>query len=248
MTIMILADLHMNSMHHIYDLKKKVIDSVPLNEIDAIIICGDIFESNFNCNPYKQLSSIFNDTTTICCLGNHEFVSKTVEEVKNTYKKFYNPKKYNVHYLDIIGHYDIDGYRFIGNVLWYDGETKTNKDQNLDNFANGRWIDKYILNFNWKRENEKCVEQIEENFDKNKINILCTHHVPHISLNKHIEENPGSVFNAYSGMKNLFDIVSPAYSFCGHTHRRVFRKVIEGTVCYNVGNDYGDFLHFILDI
>jgi predicted phosphodiesterase len=210
---------------------------------DVIAISGDIFDDT-QINPYKELSRISDDTPIICCLGNHEFAYRSVEQTIEFYEKNYNPEKYNVHYLDVIGHKSIENVNFVGNVLWYDGSLKNVWNQS-DVIIDG-WLDSTIREFDWKKENKNCVNQIndeknnpaEENGWKIEKTFLVTHCVPHIDLNLFSFEGI-SEYNMYSGMKNLFEKLNRKIDFavCGHTHRRAC-KTINGTDCVNVGNDY----------
>lgn len=241
MNVLCFSDLHISGKlsYQIEQAKKCCKEYRP----DVITISGDIFE-DFNINPYKELSKISDDIPIICCLGNHEFAYGTVEKTHEFYRKNYNPEKYNVHYLDIIGHKCVENINFVGNVLWYDGSLKDVWNQG-DKIIDG-WLDYTIKNFDWKEENKKCVQQIncQENNplynDEWKIEktFLVTHCVPHIDLNLFSLEG-FSEYNMYSGMKNLFSQLDKKidYAVCGHTHRRVC-KTIDGTDCVNVGNDY----------
>jgi len=248
MKAMILADLHMCGKIDIADARRNIRMLMPGN-LDVVIICGDILDGSNQCNPYKQLTRIFdNDVPVICVLGNHEFFGRTVKDTMAQYTDYYNPDKYDVHYLDVVGHYDMDVYRFFGNVLWYDGTMSMKPNQDIDTFADGKWADRLIHNFDWRKANADCVRQIMDNIGPDHmVNVLCTHCCPHGDLNLHLSD-PMSDFNAYSGMMNLLDCIKPDYAFCGHTHRRIVGKYIGDCKCVNVGNDLYEFKSVILDI
>ena len=241
MKILSFADLHITDIYHSsLDMVKKCVNEY---NPDVVTISGDIFDEK-NLNPYKCLAKKIGDIPVICCLGNHEFAYRSVEETLNFYREKYNPEKYNVHYLDIVGHFCLENFNFVGNVLWYDGSLKNVWNQS-DEIIDG-WLDSTIENFNWKIENRKCVEQINlkennpEEFNGYNIEktILVTHCVPHIDLNLFSFEGM-SEYNMYSGMKNLFEQLEKKIdiAFCGHTHRRTC-KTIDGVDCVNIGNDY----------
>ena len=246
MKILCTSDLHMQHKHErvIDKLRELVAQQKP----DVLVIAGDIVESSWhNCNVYKLLSIAFPDTTVIFVLGNHEFFYCTVEETRGFYERTYKPNKYDVHCLDVVGHYDVEGVRFVGNVLFYDGSMKSDSNQNLSKFADGRWADRTIKNFDWEEECRLNIARIKDNLpgpeDEIKTTILVTHCVPHVKLNTHTM----SQFNAYSGVDNLFDRLSPKlgigshgidWAVCGHTHRRSVGLRLNGCNCVNVGNDY----------
>jgi len=248
MKILCLADLHINSRkdcrQKIHWVKGLVTDNNP----DVIVIAGDIFESGFylRYNPYEKLSQI-TDVPIICVLGNHEFVDMTVENTLKEYCQLYNPQKYNVHYLDIIGHYDIGNVRFSGNVLWYDGSMKEYDTQDIYEWGNGYWLDKKIIGFDYEIEHNKCIKQIDEHFDENKTNVLITHCVPHKDINGHLP----SELNAFSGIKDFFETrhCNYSYSISGHTHKRVVGLERGGCKCINIGNDYyPPYDYYLLEI
>jgi len=237
MKILCLADLHIRNNT---DAKTKIHWAKRLfksKSPDVVVISGDIFEANmgYKKNPYKLLSEITNNEKPIVCtLGNHEFVDHTVISVLSNYIKKYKPELYNVHYLDVVNHYDIGDIRFLGNVLWYDGSMKVNKNQRITDWGNGCWLDKRIVNFNYLIENRICVNQIKNSISEEKTNVLVTHTLPHSTINAHEE----SELSAFSGMKNLLKDINVQYSISGHTHRRMCNIQLEDVKIVNVGNDY----------
>lgn len=255
------SDLHI-SWRDCIDLKEKkkwIAETCWLEKPDIVILSGDIVESmdyirnkQFNC--YRRIAELFDGYKVLCVTGNHEYCGMRVNDVLDYYGQTYKPEKFDVHYLDVIGHVDIGGYRFVGNCLWYDGSTKTVGRQDLYEWANLSWIDRTIKEFDCEKENAKCVEQIKSNLSSEGNNILVTHCIPHIELNGHIDFNLGvgmnSLYNAYSGMKNLFEMIPSGIvlSFSGHTHRRVVKELC-GVKCYNSGNDYiGSFKYCMAEV
>ena len=241
MNILSFADLHIHEKYS-YQMDK-AIKCVKCYNPDVITISGDIFDNKY-LNPYKELARLSNDIPVVCCLGNHEFAYRSVQDTLDFYREKYNPEKYNVHYLDVIGNFCVENFNFVGNVLWYDGSLKNIYNQ-PEKIIDG-WLDSTIKNFDWKSENKKCVDQINdkknnpEEFNGWKIEktVLVTHCVPHIDLNLFSFEGM-SEYNMYSGMKNLFEQLEKKIdiAFCGHTHRRVC-KTINDVDCVNIGNDY----------
>ena len=124
MKALILSDLHLYFWHQQSELNnyKNIISKITSKDFDCVIICGDIFEYDFvglSNNPYKLLSELLNvDCPIICCLGNHEYAYSTIDEVHSWFNSF--TERYNVHILDIEGHYIYNGFNFVGNVFWYD--------------------------------------------------------------------------------------------------------------------------------
>jgi Icc-related predicted phosphoesterase len=115
MKIAIYSDLHLWGDSDIRRVFNNIRYDIP-GDTDVVVICGDIIEAEWKCDPYKKIHKIFqNDIPVICVLGNHEFFGRTVKDTHDYYRSYYNPEKYNIHYLDIIGYYDIGFYHFFGN-------------------------------------------------------------------------------------------------------------------------------------
>jgi predicted phosphodiesterase len=254
MRILCLADLHRWERNKAQDRRLKHI--VREEEPDVIVIAGDVYEAEVPLNPFKDLSRVFCDLPVVFTLGNHEFFNKTPELVHKEYLKRYNPKRYNVHCLDIIGHYDIDDVRFVGNVLWYDGTMSTLPMQNLYSFADGSWADRLIVHFDYLRECDNCCKQIEDNLkdipEHITTKVLVTHCVPDIRLNGHMFK-ASSPFNAFSGKIGYLEELREKglgvdYAICGHTHWRIVGEEIAGTKCVNVGADYGIVTYHTLEV
>ncbi len=249
MKILCLSDLHISRKLSSYEKQYRWIKECLEDKPDVIVVAGDVFDGQCQTrfNPYKYLNELFEGITTICTFGNHEFVRNTVDNVKKYYKEQYD-KKYDVYYLDIIKYFDIGDIRFLGNVLWYDGSLSNMFEQDLSTFADGRWLDKTIKDFDFIKENKICVDEIKESIDISKTNILCTHCVPHYQLNVWYDEEKND-FNAFSGMYDLLKDIDVQYAICGHTHRRIVGRVIHGCECINTGNDYYEpFSSYLLEI
>ena len=206
------------------------------SEIEVVVVTGDIFEAGTSHKfKYEKLKEIFSPYPVICCLGNHEFFFRTPEQTLEEYRCHYD-SRLGVHYLDVAGHVDIGNYRFVGNVLWYDGSLRAVLNQDLYDFAGRTWLDYSIKEFNYEKEFNKCIEQINANLaEDGKRNILLTHCVPFRDVNAH---PPVSEYNAFSGVDDITKHIGYnfEYSFSGHTHKRVLGE-FKGCRCVNCGND-----------
>jgi len=258
--------LHLSDLHRCeYDIHEMLaqnewLQSLP--QVDAVVITGDVFESenfrNPKFNPFMILKNLFGHTPVIFCLGNHEFFFHNVDNVKKYFiDKFQSEigKYDNVCCLDTMDYYDLPDkaggkpIRFFGNVLWYDGSMATVPGQDMAKFAGRRWMDMTIKDFNWTLEHAKCREQIERvlAMSDGYIKVLCTHCVPHSKLNWHMVKNQNEI-NAFSGVADFLDRYKFDYALCGHTHARVTCE-INSCKCYNVGSDYQPpWIHNIIEI
>ena len=251
MKILATADLHIDytKSDQVIFLRKLVKREQP----DALVIAGDVHDCR-TLNPFKDLEHISKDITIIFCLGNHEFAYRSIADTHRYYKSFDRPS--NVHCLDICGFVDVQGVRFVGNVLWYDGSLSNRSDVNywLKNI-DPNWLDSSIKNFDPIAENKNCIKQIKDSLKDHKgPSVLLTHTVPHYKLNRFWESNPSSVYNTYSGVHNLFKDhdVSVDIAVCGHTHKPATLYYDNKTECTNIGNDYyfksGSLVYDVLEI
>ena len=257
MKFLALADLHYHRAvwkdGYFQSLLKEFIEN---NQIDCVLIAGDVVESSFikNDNPYRVIrKNIFSniDIPIVFCLGNHEFAYNSIEAVFNR-MNFFSDDTYDCHCLDIVGHYDVSSdIRIIGNVLWYDNTLKGIPTQKDDFIIDG-WLDSTIFNFTPSINCDRCKKQIKNNIKNDAKNILLTHCVPHKDLNRFSIDEPFSKYNIYSGCADfLKELNNVEWAICGHTHRKVY-KVIHGINCINVGNDYvhktGTIEKFIFEV
>ena len=252
--ILCLADLHMylNKSLELKQVKGLVKEIKPA----AVLIAGDVYESGVKFNIYKDLASL--DVPVVFCLGNHEFAYSKIDDVKKKYQDLYEPEKYDVHCLDIIGNHILrinnEDINIVGNVLWYDGSMKDVPEQD-DNVIISNWLDSTIIDFDFHKENENCINQIKAGFDKDKKNILLTHTCPHNDLNG-FKRRGLSKFNMYSGMSDFIgkmkdEGIEFSWAICGHTHLPE-KKEIHNCKCVNIGNDYyhlypNDLKHFVIE-
>lgn len=249
--ILCLADLHQDFFEevddgHIAAVREAVTYSAPL---DAIVVAGDAHEHTLRRSPYRMLAELFDpDVTKVPCpviftLGNHEFIEKHVDRELARMGELYNPCKYDVHCLDVVGKHRLGAWTFVGNVLWYDGSMKAFPDQDMYKWGQSYgsstiWADRLIRNFRFEHWHEVCLQQIKANLAPDH-NILVTHCVPFRELNTH---PPLSGFNAYSGVDDIRRSLGPDHppitaAICGHTHRRSIGEW-HGIRCVNPGNDY----------
>lgn len=207
---------------------------------DVMVISGDIYDYR-GVNPFEELSRF--SIPVVFCLGNHEFAERSINNTFSYYRLCNHFD--NVKCLDIEGHVDIDGVRFVGNVLWYDGSLSQRPDtaEKLDRIDR-TWLDCTIIDFNPRIANRNCIQQIKDGLkDYNGKSVLVTHCVPYWKLNRWSFDMPNGIYNIYSGVYDLFknDNVNVDVAICGHTHRKeTLEYNLDGKhiQCYNIGNDY----------
>ena len=223
---------------------------------DAVLIAGDVFESmmaHWRRTPYETLAEAIPGVKIIFTLGNHEFIFDTIGGVIGFYEKHYRPGSFDVHCLDVVGRVDLHGVRVFGNALFYDGTIMRVKGQKLTDFADGRWLDREIRNFDPVKECAKAAEAIRANMprpgDGIAATVLMTHCVPCAELNAHPTMGDQSdEFSAFSGVSWLLDEIRPDIAVCGHTHLPA-ELSRGGTRAINIGNDYsGPLLRRLIEV
>jgi predicted MPP superfamily phosphohydrolase len=253
------SDLHIHNKYTFNEIRKKIAPLLRKYNPDIVIITGDIFEAACRVNPYKKISQLIGeDTPVVCTLGNHEFYGRTIEDTHDYYGSYYNPDKYDIHYLDLNETHRIGDIHFYGNVLWYDGSMMTYPNQNMDDFAHGGWPDINIVDFNWIEACRKCKNKIltNQNFEKDVSSILLTHCAPDVKLNGHMypalrdngDPKPNSSFNAFSGVDGFLNCVKADWAICGHTHWKVPVTEISGTKAVNIGTSWGMQAHHFFEV
>ncbi|HPM74186.1 MAG TPA: metallophosphoesterase [Saccharofermentans sp.] len=263
MKILCLSDLHRSATKKSNRWQDKEIAKLLDTLKPELIVCsGDIHESNV-LSPYKDLAELFQGIPAVCTLGNHEFYNRTYEETIGFYIRKYQPDKYHVHYLDIVGRVEFGDMVFFGNALFFDGSLlKHNPGQKVEDFADGTWSDKLIKGFgkDWKTYHELCALKIKNEYAgytakmtkserQKKELVLVTHHVPCAELNVWpFQHNP---YTVYSGCENFLKGFDFDWVICGHTHNRTVGQNVSGKKnCFsggiNVGSDYGILQHYLL--
>jgi predicted phosphodiesterase len=241
MRILCLADLHQPPdggeeifLHNLRKVLRKA------GRIDLVLLAGDTLESSVQDtpplpwrNPYGIIAEWFPKVPVIFVLGNHECFGRSVAETLAMYRQEYDPERWDVHCLDIVGHRDLsNGLRIVGNALWYDGSLAFDPAQKLLDYAGNSWPDWCIRDFDPVVEHRRCVDAIHEHFDSALDTILLTHAVPHGNLNGHAP----SEWSAYAGCSDLLtDLPMVSWAVHGHTHRRDVGQTIHGCRCINPG-------------
>lgn len=240
MKILATADMHIGYPQS--DSINLLTKYVKIEQPDVVVIAGDVYDYR-GVNPSYELHCIDENVQFIYCLGNHEFAYRSPDFVYDHY--CFNDRFANVCCLDINDYHDVDGVRFVGNVLWYDGSLSNRPDVNekLINIDE-HWLDHTIYDFYPVEENRECIKKIKKSLENwNGKSVLVTHTVPYWKLNQFSYDTPDGVYNIYSGVKDLFhdDDINVDVAICGHTHRPVrlsYEKDGKYIQCYNIGNEY----------
>lgn len=242
MRILCLADLHSHPAgerglltHRLAGVLRRV------GRVDLVLLAGDVFESPVLDapplpwrNPYGILAEWFPGVPVVFVLGNHECFGRSVAETVVEYRRMYDPGRWNVHCLDVVGsHEPAPGVLVVGNALWYDGSLAECPGQRLLDFAGGGWPDHAIRGFDPVVEHARCVDAIHEHLRGGmRTTILLTHTLPHRGLNR----LPPGPFSAFSGCAGLLAEARFDWAVHGHTHLRHTGAEVEACRCVNPGS------------
>ncbi len=229
MRVGLIADIHIN-INLEYDLVKLLNDSIKENNIDVLIIAGDIS------NSYNDTINFIDDLiekTKISVYfvpGNHDMWS----EEKNTLEIYKNYSNHPACLINKIINLS-DKTSLVGDIGWYDysfGNKKFSDDEfNTKQYAQKTWQDS--LNTNWEMSDKQvaklCYDNLENSLKKieNKDIILATHFLSHEKFLVPEAREPWEFFNAFLGSsfyKDLLFKYNVKYAVMGHVH---FRKQIK---------------------
>ena len=256
MKLLCLSDLHLRQNDVIQTIDNnnlspflQEVKSLIANEnLDTIALTGDTVSPL----QIRLLSSLLriivpDGIPMALTLGNHEFWGSTFEETLEKLKTQTETNR-NLYFLDLIGGVEMSGANFVGGTLFFDGSMRYRDDQKITPWDG--WNDGYITDIETRYQefNRYYIDMITAKIKPGISTVLCTHHLPHESLNGHAP----SRYNFYSGMKDLvhdlpFDMRFKNYLVCGHTHRRVIGEVVPGFMGVNVGSDYGRLQHYTVE-
>ena len=208
--IQILSDLHTEFMK---DRGKKYISLLDPENVDVLILAGDIAVSpdipsvmKYFCNRYKEAKVIFVN-------GNHHFYGNDYKTTIQYCKKAVAQNS-NLIWLDndVV---EIKGQRFIGTPLWFSWTPKV--QQYYDNWSDFRCI--YDFKRWLPRENKKSMDFLNKEMKEN--DIVITHYLP--SWKCVAPKWVGNDCNCFfvTDQENLIIERNPKLWIFGHTHESV---------------------------
>jgi len=176
---------------------------------DVLILAGDIgspYKKNFD-SFFKEISGKWKKIFYIT--GNHEYYSKSVEEVNQKLEEYFSTLEVSVTFLNNSSEKYM-GYNFVGTTLWskiYLKEYLVNDFHQINSLT----IQKYNQLY------QESVRFLENEISGNEKNIIITHHGPSFDLShpKYKQSPYNQCF--YSDLSDLFSPKIKAW-FYGHTH------------------------------
>jgi predicted MPP superfamily phosphohydrolase len=160
MRALVISDLH---FEYRSDRGRGFIKSLPLNDVDAVIVAGDLTDSAGLTPAFDLLCNAAPEV--IYCLGNHEFWGSSVPKVMFSMEKLVTQYP-NLHWLDESAAV-ICGQRFLGATLWY-GDGPASKSYDLKMIeGHAPWVyNKSVTSAKYLRENIRPGD------------IVVSHHMP----------------------------------------------------------------------
>lgn len=268
MKIIVLSDLHIDyTRRKELSLKKESKIRELSHDAGCVLLCGDNAEISSDFANHRHLFSVLREHFA-CPIGfvagNHDLWgygntnSKTLlESVLPAIAKEYNITSLETSNLCLenyticgtYGHYDYTFGKIRGCITEHNFITGSAQIGNKI----AQWMDKKYTDWEGRSDAEvshELIAGLEKRIKNTKGNlIIVTHTVP---AAKFIGHNGGQIedfLGAFSGSAKLGQIIlkyKPAYYFCGHTHATADGK-IGSTRILNIGTDYEDWRHIILE-
>ncbi len=225
MKIGFVSDVHID-INADYDLVSLITENIIENNIDVLVIAGDISESYNSTIDFVDKLTEKSGVKIYFVPGNHDMWS----EEQNTPEIYENFAK---HGACLIGKtIDLtENLSLIGDIGWYDysfgSKEFTQQDFKKKNYAERTWQDS--LNIDWKKSDKEIArffcdnlaEKLEKLKDKNV--IVATHFLSHEKFLVPVEREVWRYFNAFLGSemyKELMEKYRVKYAVMGHVHFR----------------------------
>lgn len=205
MRIKVISDIH--TEFHNTDLSKSFLDSVPNENIDLLIVAGDLstgYKKRIKPN-LRQLCNRFPHVLYV--LGNHDCWYSSIEK-RYTQLTNLDAQIENFHFLQD-SRIQIEDEHFIGGTLWFP-DTPEQRATWIDfRFVEGGCHPIYA-------SHEKTKQYLEENVETG--DIVVTHHLPSLKcVSPQWEEDPSNHYFV-SSMDHIIHEKKPNFWFFGHTH------------------------------
>lgn len=222
MKIKVLSDLHWE-FHA--DKGEEACSLINVDNIDALIIAGDLCDSQNLYESYKKLSKL--NVQVISVLGNHEYWDSSpfdIENIKNNIELDFP----NIKILEC-EKFNFKNITFSGATLWFNKPTEREFEDKMIDYRKIKdfvpWVyNKARYSRNWLMSNINSNE------------IVITHHLPaHESVNwKYV----GSPLNDFfvNDVKDVIKETKAKYWIHGHTHESCSYKIGKTKI---IANPYG---------
>lgn len=204
MKIKILSDLHFE-FHK--DKGEQFCDSLNVNDIDALIVAGDLSDSKNFYESYKKLSRL--NIQIIGVLGNHEYWGANPFRIENIKKNIENDFQ-NVKILEC-EKFNFKGFNFCGATLWFSRPYEREYEGRMIDYVK---IQEFVP---WVYDKARYTESWLEN-NINEGDIVITHHLPaYDSVHWKYHGSPLNEFFVHD-VKDIIKNTKASYWVHGHTH------------------------------
>lgn len=205
MKLLIGSDFHFEFR---LDGGKSIIDDL-YDDVDAIVVAGDLSVGEKLLEPVNRLCEKYNDV--IYTPGNHEFY-ETGDDLLWDTLSYLMEKHDNFHMLNT-GSSTIKGINFCGCTLWFPRSQLTDTYKNLlSDFCMIPKFESFVY-----KENRKSMNFLNKNV--NERSIVITHHLPSPkSVAECFKLSPLNVYFVCPEAENIITERKPKLWIHGHTH------------------------------
>jgi predicted phosphodiesterase len=262
MRILQISDTHYGFNEYNVEMLSKGLSQFTDDDFDVVIHCGDwISHDPSQFKPFLELLRSVFKTTPICgVLGNHDLWGSDINISHEVIYNIFN--SYNIQLLSC-GKLELEKFNTViyGFDGWYGSDDPSSNDsrkikkfkdfgkkvnyQNSNEYSNSR-INVMAAHMYLRNMNYKQLSGIVKNLDKNKRNLIVTHHNPIIFDHSYMD---------LAGDSRLLKPIINNFELCffGHTHK--YCDIIEHNEHFtkfcrliNCGSDYTKFTYKIIEL
>lgn len=205
-SVQILSDLHLEFLETPDAINTLIEGLIPKNEVDMMILAGDITSRSKLAMVLERLSKYFRNVLYIP--GNHDFYGTSFSTFRNTTASINSPGVYVLDNSSV----EIHGRCFVGSILWFrDDPLNPHYCSQLSDFHRIDNFTKLVYD-----ENHRCEDFLRRHVKKG--DIVITHHLP--SERSVADRFKGSPLNRFfvCEMDDLILEREPLLWIHGHSH------------------------------
>lgn len=227
----VISDIHID-VNEQYPVMEELITYIKKNDVEAILIAGDISSSPILTQQLMQQLEEKSGIEVWYVPGNHDLWHKD-EETRSTeeiYESFCNDPRCLSGKIIELGNHVV-----IGDVAWFDysfGNQRYSNEEFELMSRNGRTWQDSLFN-DWSKDNQTCCQRFLDNLEHllqecktrypQKGIVFMTHMISNVRYCVPEEIMDWSYFNAFLGsscIEELCKKYQPEYAICGHVHYR----------------------------
>lgn len=212
------------------------------NDVDAVVIAGDISVSYLNAAKLKKLAIAIDPVPLIYVTGNHDFYHGNKQTVSESLSELSMSQK-NFHFLNN-SYVVIDDVVFIGTTGWQDDPSYNFRSYYMMN--DFRLIDNHENDVNdFGKIGKQFICDALEKWSKIKKTVVVTHVIPCVDAIRfgtyEVDHKREYIKAYYNSWNDIIDKYSPDFWICGHCHDSIDVTVGKTRILRNaLGYKYTD--------